>query len=90
MIPTTENLDKLKRWGLKHYRVNRQRVQEMMGTATITTEPDLEPRVEKLQIQLVKYKELHMVSWIKIFRKNVQQCFEDNSSSRTDCYGTQT
>ena len=65
MIPTTENLDKLKRWGLKHYRVNRQRVQEMMGTATITTEPDLEPRVEKLQIQLIKYKELHMVS--KIF-----------------------
>ena len=61
MIPTTENLDKLKRWGLKHYRVNRQRVQEMMGTATITTEPELEPRVEKLQIQLVKYKELHMV-----------------------------
>jgi len=61
MIPTTENLDKLKRWGLKHYRVNRQRVQEMMGTATITTEPDLEPRVEKLQIQLIKYKELHML-----------------------------
>ena len=90
MIPTTENLDKLKRWGLKHYRVNRQRVQEMMGTATITTEPDLEPRVEKLQIQLVKYKELHMVSWIQIFRKNVQQCFEYNSSSRTDSNGPLT
>ena len=63
MIPTTENLDKLKRWGMKHYRVNRQRVQEMMGTATITTEPDLEPQVEKLQTQLSKYKELHMVSF---------------------------
>ena len=61
MVPTTENLEKLKRWGLKHYRVNRQRVQELMGTATITTEPELEPRVEKLQQQLIKYKELHMV-----------------------------
>jgi len=61
MVPTTENLEKLKRWGLKHYRVNRQRVQELMGTATITTEPDLEPRVEKLQQQLIKYKELHML-----------------------------
>ena len=75
MIPTTENLDKLKRWGLKHYRVNRQRVQEMMGTATITTEPDLEPRVEKLQIQLVKYKELHMVSWIQVLRKRCSALF---------------
>ena len=33
-----------------------------MGTATITTEPDLEPRVEKLQLQLIKYKELYTVS----------------------------
>ena len=46
---------------MKQYRVNRQRVQEMMGTATVTTEPDLEPRVDKLQVHLTKYKELHMV-----------------------------
>ena len=32
-----------------------------MGTATITTEPELEPRVEKLQEQLTRYKELHQV-----------------------------
>ena len=61
LIPNTENLGKLKRWGLKHYRVNRQRIQELMGTATITTEPELEPRVEKLQEQLTRYKELHQV-----------------------------
>lgn len=61
LLPNTENLNKLKRWGLKHYRVNRQRIQEMMGTATITTEPELEPRVEKLQEQLSRYKELHQV-----------------------------
>ena len=67
MVPTTENLEKLKRWGLKHYRVNRQRVQELMGTATITTEPELEPRVEKLQQQLIKYKELHMVRGLFVY-----------------------
>jgi len=61
LIPNTENLGKLKRWGLKHYRVNRQRIQELMGTATITTEPELEPRVEKLQEQLTRYKELHQL-----------------------------
>ena len=61
LIPNTENLNKLKRWGMKHYRVNRQRIQELMGTATITTEPELEPRVEKLQEQLRRYKELHQV-----------------------------
>ena len=61
LVPNSENLDKLKRWGMKQYRVNRQRVQEMMGTATVTTEPDLEPRVDKLQVHLTKYKELHMV-----------------------------
>lgn len=61
LVPNSENLDKLKRWGMKQYRVNRQRVQEMMGTATVTTEPDLEPRVDKLQVHLTKYKELHML-----------------------------
>ena len=65
LIPNTENLGKLKRWGLKHYRVNRQRIQELMGTATITTEPELEPRVEKLQEQLTRYKELHQVGTYK-------------------------
>ena len=61
MAINAENLNKLKRWGMKHYRVNRQRIQELMGTATITTEPELEPRVEKLQEQLARYKELHQV-----------------------------
>lgn len=59
LIPNPENLEKLRRWGLKHYRVNRQRIQEIMGTATITTEPELDPRVEKLQDHLTRYKELH-------------------------------
>jgi len=62
MMPNTENLNKLRRWGLKHYRVNRQRIQELMGTATITTEPELEPRIEKLTEQLTRYKELHQVN----------------------------
>ena len=84
MVPTTENLEKLKRWGLKHYRVNRQRVQELMGTATITTEPELEPRVEKLQQQLIKYKELHMVwnfyYFIMLIQKNIFQLGEELAS----------
>ena len=32
-----------------------------MGTATITAEPDLDPRVEKLHDHLTRYKELHQV-----------------------------
>jgi len=61
LIPNPENLDKLKRWGLKHYRVNRQKIQELMGTATITADPELDPRVEKLHDHITRYKELHQV-----------------------------
>ncbi|CBY24009.1 unnamed protein product [Oikopleura dioica] len=61
LIPNPENLDKLKRWGLKHYRVNRQKIQELMGTATITADPELDPRVEKLHDHLTRYKELHQM-----------------------------
>jgi len=32
-----------------------------MGTATITADPELDPRVEKLHDHLTRYKELHQV-----------------------------